>query len=125
MTTLEREPKNKRDQFFLEMADALVPFAAMADVIDNDGEPGHEARATGLKFYEEANEVSKDTPSDTPVLSACGSWNRTPASYVTGITIGDFRKALAILHKAGMLAVILKCEPEKNQSTLSPLDNTQ
>jgi hypothetical protein len=78
--TLEREPKNKRDDLFFELVDAL-------------------------KKALQLSEVATD-------------WNLDKVE-IDGKMVSTHRL------KSKFRALLKKCEPEKNQSPLSPLDNTQ
>lgn len=75
-----------------KMREALRPFADFADVMEPGechGKPWH----SSVSVCDEADEMQAGLPDDTPIISAGSGWPKIPASYVTGLTLGDFRRA--------------------------------
>lgn len=83
-----------------ELERALAPFVGFADVL-NPGDNGHSsfgiyADADDDKSVYRDAEGAEKYPDDKVIIAAGAGWPRVPASYVTHLTMGDFRQAHAV-----------------------------
>jgi hypothetical protein len=90
-------PAAEMRDLVLKLASALYPFSAFADVLEpGDHDENHPWSGSYVHLGDDEGDdvnINKDSKPDTAIVQAGTSWRGVPASYITGLSLEDFRVA--------------------------------